>query len=142
MCPVEEGDKHFDAPRFLPEVARRLDQAFEPPEAHSANAVDIQSVGGAQIGERALDVRPVCVLGQIGAEDDFKGRLGRPPVLASPRLVENPIVAAKLSAVVGDGQNSLLMLRVSADYGGGIVARIAIVPLLTLVHVPLCMNHV
>ena len=46
-----------------------------------AQAFHGQGSGGAQVVEGALDGFPGSVLSEVGAEDDFKGSLGRPPVL-------------------------------------------------------------
>ena len=94
---VEHGHKCLERGSLADDEARWPDEAAQFVERERAQAVEGKGAGRAQVFERALDGLPRGVLREVGAEDDLKGRLGRPPVLRAVgggELVVHPAQAA------------------------------------------------
>ena len=64
-------------------------------EREGAQAVEGEGSGGAQILEGSLNGFPSGILGEIGAEYYFKGRVRRPPVLRTVGNDKLMVYAAK-----------------------------------------------
>ena len=78
---VEQGNEGFERGRLARVEAGGLDEAAELVEGDGAETGDGERTGAVEIGDGALDGLPGGVLGEVGADDDFDGGFGRPPVL-------------------------------------------------------------
>ncbi len=81
---VEPGDEVLEPGRFLAKVAGGANQLFQFRQGSPPDPVDRQRVRLAESVEGSLHVAPGSVLCEERTDDDFKGRIGRPPVLPSP----------------------------------------------------------
>jgi len=98
---VEHGYEGLECRSLARMKAGGLDEALQFFERERAQAFHGEGSGCAQIGERAFDGLPSGVLREIGAEDDLKGSLGRPPVLRAVSLEE--LVVHPAEALGGRG---------------------------------------
>ena len=78
---VQHGHKGFECRRLAGVKAGGTNEALQLAEAQRAQAVQGERTGRAQVGKGAFDGLPGGVLREIGAQDDFKASLGRPPML-------------------------------------------------------------
>ena len=75
-----------------------LDEPLQLLKRNRAQALDGERTSRTQIGERAFDGLPGGVLGQIRAEDHFKARFRRPPML---RAVGSEELVVHLAEALG-----------------------------------------
>lgn len=85
---VEQGYERLKRGRFAGVKAGGLDETLQLSEGERTQAVHGQCSSRAQVGEREFDGLPGSVLGEVSAEDDLKGSIGRPPVLGTVRLCQ------------------------------------------------------
>jgi len=93
---VQIRHKGLQASRLLPEISSGSNQSFQLRQRYATDSLQGEQTGGAQAAERALDVGPGSVLRQVSADDDFKSRSSRPPVLASPGTKQGFVVGPDL----------------------------------------------
>ncbi len=82
----EKADEGFELAGFLAEVAGRSDEAGEFRQRDVFDGGGSEESGVAQVGDGAGGVKPGGVLNEDGADDDFEGCAGRPPVLLAVSL--------------------------------------------------------
>jgi len=95
---VEESDEGLEIARFLAEVAGGTHQRFEFIERNLAHGADAEAAGASQICHGFFHVAPVGVLRKVGADDDFKARAGRPPVLRAIAGEESGVILRNFTA--------------------------------------------
>ena len=91
----EQFDERFERRSFARDEAGRANETPQFGEGDRAQAFRCESAGCAEIDERAFYGFPRGVLREIGAEDDFKGRLSRPPKLRAIGSHQNIVHAAQ-----------------------------------------------
>ena len=95
ILPTEECQEFVELSGFLPEIARRPDQAGEFRARHLFHCERRQQLCAAQIGDGARGVFPVGVLDKNGPDDDFEWGASGPPVLLAVGLKQCIIIFQK-----------------------------------------------
>ncbi len=111
--------KLFQFAGLLPEVAGRTDQPSKLALRDAFHGVDGEEFFFSQGGDGALDVRPGRVLGQDGADDDFKACSARPPVLRAVSRKERIVIGTE-NGLCREGSR----LRLSANGPKGVRPRL------------------
>ncbi len=88
MLPLQEADKLFQLPCFLPEVAGRADQSSEFLERDPLQGIEREQFFVPQGDDGALDVCPGGVLRQDGADDNLESCSAGPPMLGAVSRVQ------------------------------------------------------
>ncbi len=89
---AEEAHEGFQSFGLLAEIARGADQRSEASGGDAFEGERSQKAFTAKIGDGAFDVGPRGVLGEDGADDDFEGGTGRPPVLWAEVVEEGLVI--------------------------------------------------
>jgi len=118
MLISEKLHECLELPRLLPEVAGGADEAGEFRLGSLFHGGGCEQFRLAQIGDRACGVYPTGVLNQDGADDHFKRRSARPPVLLAVRLKQRIEVLRKDRQALRSQRGA--RLRAAAD---GLVDR-------------------
>lgn len=80
---VEKLAEGFELSRLLSEITGGANQSLEPWQGGALDSPRRQQTRRTELSEGKLDVFPGRVLGQNGADDDFKRSLPGPPVLGA-----------------------------------------------------------
>lgn len=92
---IQERDEGFEGGSFAPHEAGGADEGAEFGFRNRAKAAQGEGAVGAEAGNGELDGLPGGVLGEVGADDDFEGRLCGPPLLRTPGLDEAVVHGAE-----------------------------------------------
>lgn len=78
---LHESGEGFELASFLAKVTGRTDEARETRRGNGEDGAERKQFLAAKISDGALDVSPGSVLGENGADDDFKAGAAGPPML-------------------------------------------------------------
>ena len=78
---VHKGNKCFERRRLASVKAAGTNESLQMFKRDRTEPIEAQGSGGSKVGKRTFDGFPCGVLGEIGADHDFKGSLSGPPVL-------------------------------------------------------------
>jgi hypothetical protein len=85
---VEESDEGFEGGGFAQHETGGPDEIAEIGFGDGAQAVNGENAACFKVGDGSLDRFSGGVLGEVGADDDFEGGFGGPPLLGTETLEE------------------------------------------------------
>ena len=108
---VEESDEGFEGGGFAQHETGGADEIAELGFGDGAQAIDGERAAGFEVGDGALDGFPGGVLGEVGADHDFEGGLGGPPLLGAETLDEVVVKGAQAARRIGSSGPRLSRCR-------------------------------
>src|SRR3989338_129202 len=98
---VEMREEAADRAGLLSVVPGGAQESRHSSGAEAGESRRSQRADAAEVPERLLDVRPIGILRQQRAQDDFEGRARRPPVPVAVVSPQPAVVARERSACLG-----------------------------------------
>jgi len=109
MTVAKKLNEFLQLASLLPKIARGTDELSETLGGNFLDRVRMKKLLAAESTDRALDVRPGCVLRKDRADDYLKARAPRPPVLRTVGAKQRIIIIKQLWKNRGSGDKCLML---------------------------------